>query len=93
MELQNNLLGALDTFTLVKQYGIWWESLKKDDPTDHLVDKIIAIKLKEYLLIQLSAIFYDKSNKSVASVHNLKKHLPERAKYIVEEFNNRQKGS
>ena len=92
MELQNNLLGALDTFTLVKQYGIWWENLKKDEPTDHLVDKIIAIKLKEYLLIQLSAIFYDKSSESVASVHNLKEHLPERAKYLVEEFNNRQKG-
>lgn len=91
MELQNNLLGALDTFTLVKQYGIWWANLKKDEPTDHSVDKIIAIKLKEYLLIQLSAIFYDKSSESVASVHNLKEHLPERAKYIVEEFNNRQK--
>lgn len=91
MELQTNLLCAFDTFTLVKYYGSWWGSLQKDEPSDHMVDKSIAIKLKEYLLIQITAIFYDRSSKYVASLHTLKVHLPDSKKYLVERFANKHK--
>ena len=92
MELQDNLLCALDTFTLVQQYDIWRKNLDIDEPSDHTVDKIIAMKLKEYLIIQLTAIFFDRSSIPVSSVHNLKKSLPECKKYLVHEFTNKHVG-
>ena len=87
--VNNNLIRAFDTFTLVKQYGFWWERVERLEHTVPFVDGIIAIKLKEYLLIQLTAIFFDRSRSSVASVHTLKEVLPECKKCIVEKFTNR----